>query len=125
VKTRVAYPEALAVLKQFKAGDLVWVVRSGIEGYSDAVSAIRPAAANKIADAFVLPAELATTDAPNQYITIRLNVPAASLAAIKDVKPGQWVTVTSRHRPATRDDAVVSVRPYGYATDGEPISSEP
>jgi hypothetical protein len=38
------------------------------------------------------------------------------LAAITMVKPGDWVTVTSRHRPSTDEDAVVAVRPYGTST---------
>ena len=64
----------------------------------------------------VLPAELVSTEAPNQYLTIRVKVPEASATAIKDVKPGQWVTVTSRHRPATEADAVVAVKPWGSPT---------
>jgi hypothetical protein len=55
-------------------------------------------------------------EAPNQYLTIRVKVPEASVTALKDVKPGQWVTVTSRHRPATEADAVVSVKPWGSTT---------
>jgi hypothetical protein len=35
------------------------------------------------------------------------------------VKPGEWVTVTSRHRPSTDDEAVVAVRPYGARTTTE------
>ena len=37
-------------------------------------------------------------------------------ATIKAVQPGEWVTVTSRHKPSTEDDAVVAVRPYGAST---------
>jgi hypothetical protein len=46
-------------------------------------------------------------------------VPESGFAAIKTVKPGEWVTVTSRHQPSTEDDAVVSVRPYGASTTTE------
>jgi hypothetical protein len=66
----------------------------------------------KIDENLVLPAELVSTEAPNQYLTIRVKVPESGLTAIKTVKPGEWVTVTSRHQPSTEDDAVVSVRPY-------------
>src|SRR5439155_13923024 len=41
-------------------------------------------------------------ETPNQYLTIRVKLPVGSLAAIKDLKPGQWLTVTSHHRPWTR-----------------------
>jgi uncharacterized protein involved in tolerance to divalent cations len=114
VKSRVAYQEAVSELKQFKPGETVWVVWSGIHDYSDAVRQIRRFdAGKKIDDNLVLPAELVSTEAPNQYITIRVKVPANGLAATQGVKPGEWVTVTSRHRPSTAADAVVAVRPYG------------
>jgi hypothetical protein len=73
----------------------------------------------KIDENLVLPAELVSTEAPNQYLTIRVKVPESALAAIKTVKPGEWVTVTSRHQPSTEDDAVVSVRPYAASTTTE------
>jgi hypothetical protein len=117
VKSRVAYQEAISELKHFKAGDRVWVVWSGIHDSSDAVRQVRRAeAGRKIDDTLVLPAELVSTEAPNQYVTIRVKLPESALAAIKTVKPGEWVTVTSRHRPSTDEDAVVAVRPYGTST---------
>ena len=60
----------------------------------------------------VLPAELVSTEAPNQYVTIRVKVPEGGVAALKAVKPGEWATVTSRHRPSTDAEAVVTVKPY-------------
>ena len=114
VKSRVAYQEAISELKHFKAGDRVWVVWSGIHDYSDAVRQVRRAeTGRKIDETLVLPAELVSTEAPNQYVAIRVELPESALAAIKTVKPGEWVTVTSRHRPSTDEDAVVAVRPYG------------
>jgi hypothetical protein len=68
---------------------------------------------------WVLPAELVSTEAPNQYLTIRVKVPESVLSAINTVKPGEWVTVTSRHRPSSDDEAVVAVRPYGARTTTE------
>jgi hypothetical protein len=73
----------------------------------------------KIDDTLVLPAELVSTEAPNQYITIRVKVPESGPSAIKTVKPGEWVTVTPRHRPSTDDEVVVTVRPYGASTTTE------
>jgi hypothetical protein len=117
VKSRIAYQEAVSELKQFKPGEKVWVVWSGIHDYSDAVRQVRRmSAGNKIDEDLVLPAELVSTEAPNQYLTIRVKVPDGSLAAVKDVKPGQWITVTSRHRPSTEGEAVVAVKPYGSTT---------
>ena len=107
VKSRVAYQEAISELKHFKAGDRVWVVWSGNHDSSDVVRHVRRAETGRtIDDPLVLPAELVSTEAPNQYITIRVKLPESALAAITTVKPGEWVTVTSRHWPSTDADAV-------------------
>ena len=117
VKSRVAYPQALSELKQFTPGEQVWVVWSGSRDYSDAMRQVRRAqAGTAIAEDLVLPAEFVSTEAPSPYVTIRVKVREGSLSAIKDVKPGEWVTVTSRHRPSTQAEAVVSVRPYSTST---------
>ena len=118
VKSRIAYQEAVPALKHFKPGDRVWIVWSGVQDYSDAVREVRrPETGRKIDENLVLPAELVSTEAPDQYITIRVNVPETGLSAIKTVKPGEWVTVTARNRPSTDDQAVVAVRPYGSPTN--------
>ena len=125
VKSRVAYQEAISELKHFKGGDRVWILWSGIHDSSDAVRQIRRTeTGRKIDENLVLPAELVSTEAPNQYLTIRVKVPESALAAIKTVKPGEWVTVTSRHQPSTEADAVVSsletgcaMCPVGFCSD--------
>ena len=67
VKSRVAYQEAISELKHFKAGDRVWIVWSGVQDSSDAVRQVRRSeTGRKIDENFVLPAELISTDAPNQ-----------------------------------------------------------
>lgn len=117
VKARVAYPEALSELNQFKAGAPVWVMWSGVGDYSDAVRQFRrPEAHQKITDRLVMQAELVSPHATDQYVTLRVKVPEASLAAIKNVKPGEWVTVTSRHYAATEAEAVVGVKPYSESS---------
>lgn len=117
VKVRVAYQEALSDLNLFKTGQPVWVVWSGVSDYSDAVRQFRrPEADQKITDRLVMQAELVSPHATNQYVTLRMRVPDASLAAIKSVKPGEWVTVTSRHHAATEAETVVSVKPYSQSS---------
>ena len=120
VKSRVAYQDAISELKDFKAGDRVWIVWSGIHDSSDAVRQVRRSETGRTIDeTLVLPAELVSTEAPNQYVTIRVTVPESGLSAIDTVKPGEWVTVTSRHRPSPDDEAVVAVTPYGARTTTE------
>jgi hypothetical protein len=117
VKARVAYQEALSDLNQFKAGQPVWVVWSGVSDSSDAVRQFRkPEANQKITDRLVMQAELVSPQATNQYVTLRVKVPEASLAAIKGVKSGEWVTVTSRHHAATEAEGVVGVKPYSESS---------
>ena len=117
VKSRVAYQEALSELKQFKAGEPVWVVWSGVSDHSEAVRQVRrPEGNRKITDILMMPAELVSPEATNQYVTLRVKLPEAGLAAIKSVKPGEWVTVTSRQRPATEAEAVVAVKPYSESS---------
>jgi hypothetical protein len=118
VKARVAYQEAVSELKQFKPGESVWVVWSGVYDQPDAVRQLRRGEANrKIAENLMLPAELVSPEAPNQYITIRVKVPETILTAIRTVKPGDWVSVTSRHRPSTDAEAVTAVKPYSSSTN--------
>ena len=118
VKSRVVYQDAVSELKQFKAGEKVWIVWSGVRDYSDGIRQVRRLdASDKRTDDFMMPAELASPDAENQYIAIRIRVPDSSLALLKGVTPGQWVTVTARHRPATDVDAVVSAKPYVAQTN--------
>jgi len=118
VKARVAYQEAVSELKQFKPGESVWVVWSGAHDQPDAVRQLRRGEANrKIEENLMLPAELVSPEAPNQYMTIRVKVPESTLPAIKAVKPGDWVSVTSRHRPSTDAEAVTAVKPYSSSTN--------
>ena len=117
VKSRVAYQEAISELKHFKAGDRVWIVWSGVQDSSDAVRQVRRfETGRRIDENLVLPAELVSTEAPNSYITIRVKVPESALAAVNAAKPGEWVTVTSRHRPASDAEAVLAVKPWSQAT---------
>ena len=113
VKARVAYQEALSELKQFKAGEPVWVVWSGVSDRSDAVRQFRrPEKNSKISETLVMPAELVSPEATHQYVTLRVKVPDAALAALRGVKPGEWITVTSRQRPDSDADAVVGAKPF-------------
>ena len=118
VKAPVAYQDAISELKQFKPGERVWIVWSGIHDYSDAVRQFRRAeAGTKISEDLVMPAELVSTEAPNRYVTIRVKVPGSALAGVKAVKPGEWVTVTSRHRPSSDTEAVIGVTPYSASAN--------
>src|SRR5687767_10264174 len=87
VKSRVAYQEAVSELKQFKPGEQVWIVWSGVRDYSDAVRQVRRSSSgDRIDEDLVLPAELVSPEATDQYIAIRVKVPESSLAALQAIK---------------------------------------
>jgi hypothetical protein len=121
IKARLVNQEGVADLKRFKAGDRVNLLWSGFDKYADGIRRVMAYPADRKGDErFLLPAELVSTEAPNQYVTFRLRVPDSQTAALKPVKPGEWVTVTSPHRASRDADAVVSIRPYvipGASTD--------
>ena len=124
VKSRIAYQEALAELKQFKAGEPVSVVWSGVSDHGDAVWHFRrPGAHGENADSLVTRAELVSPEVTNQYVTLRVKVPEAGLAAIRTLKPGEWVTVTSRRHPASEADTIVGVKPYAESSTPTPKST--
>src|SRR5688500_16988865 len=64
MRALVAYQEALSELKQFKPGEQVWIVWSGVQDYSEAVRQVRRSTAGRTIDEdLVLPAELISPDA--------------------------------------------------------------
>jgi hypothetical protein len=87
VKSRVAYQEAISELKHFKGGDRVWIVWSGIHDPNEAGRQVRRSETGRKIDENFMPAELVSTEAPAQYLTIRIKVLEGGLAAIKTVKP--------------------------------------
>lgn len=113
VKARMVDQEAAAEVRKFKTGDRVLLQWSGYDTYADAIRRVMPYTDSRNAnDRFLLPVELASIDTPNQYVTFRVRVPAASASALKAVKPGEWITVTSSHKAVRETEAVVSARPY-------------
>ena len=122
VKARLVDQEAVADIKKFKVGDRLLLQWSGYDAYADAIRRVMPYTESRSPnDRFLLPVELASNDTPNQYLTFRLRMPAASATALKAVKPGEWITVTSSHEAVREADAVVSARPY--VTPSQPATN--
>ena len=113
VKTRVVGDQALADLPLFKSGDKIVLTWSGFDTYADAISrAVRYDAAKKWNAPFTFPVEFVAYEAPRQYVTFKFQVPAGSVEAVKAVKPGEWVTATSRHRASSEAEAITAVNAY-------------
>jgi len=121
VKTRVAGEQAVAELPQFKSGDRIVLTWSGFDTYADAVSrAVRYDASKKWNQPFTFPVEFVAYD--RQYVTFKVQVPAASVESLMPIKPGEWVTAISRHRPTTEADVITTVHAYA-ASAARPSTS--
>jgi hypothetical protein len=117
VKARVVGEQALADLPRMKPGDRVDVTWSGFDNYADAIYkdvVARPEAETN--QPFLMRAEFVAYEAPRQHVTIKVQVP--SVDAVSALKPGEWVTVTARHRVAPEAAAIAAV-PYVTSTATE------
>jgi hypothetical protein len=113
VKSRVVGDQALADLPQFKAGDRIVLTWSGFDTYADAISrAVRYDTGRKWSEPFTFPVEFVAYESPRNYLTFKFQVPTGSVEALKSVKPGEWVTATSRHRPSSEAEAITAVNAY-------------
>ena len=113
VKSRVVGEQALKELPQFKAGDRVVLTWSGFDTYADAISrAVRYDATKKWNEPFMFPVEFVAYESPRQYVTFKFQIPAGSVEAVKAVKPGEWVTTTSKHRASNETEAITAVNAY-------------
>lgn len=116
VRARVLRDGA-AEVERLKAGERVLVTWSGADIHGVAVRRVtRHDPAQRIADFFALPAELGSPDVQGGLMTLRIRIPDASVAAVKGLKPGEWVSVTARQRPADEGEAIVAVGAYAKPT---------
>jgi hypothetical protein len=113
VKARVVGDLAKTGFTSFKANERILLTWSGYDRYADAISrASRYDAAKKHDERFTFPVEYVSWDAGRQYLTFKVLVPADSVAKLKALKPGEWITATSPHGKTSDTQPVVSARPY-------------
>jgi hypothetical protein len=104
---------ALDELGHFKTGDRVSLSWSGLDKYASAINhAVRYDATKKADERFTFPAEFVSFDAAQKYLTFKAPIPAESVAKLRTLKPGQWVTATSPHGKSSDTQPIVAVRPY-------------
>lgn len=105
-------------VQAFKSGDRVLLHWSGYDSSASSIRGVRKydaTAAGK--DSFLMPVQLASPEVKDSYVTFTLRVPDSVPAALTPLKPGEWITVTSKQRPSG-DDVVVSARPYVMSNPG-------
>jgi hypothetical protein len=112
VKARVL-GDAVTDVARFNAGDRVLLTWSGLDIHAGAVRRVaKYEPGQQILDFFALPAELVSRDAQNELMTFRVRIPETSVGTVKGIKPGEWVSVMTRHRPKADADAIVAVSGY-------------
>ena len=100
-------------IARFKAGERILLTWSGMDRYAGSVRAVVSAAAvQKVTEPFSLVAELASPGVQGGLVTLRIRATDARTDALKGVKPGEWVTVTTRQRPASETQAIAMVERY-------------
>ena len=113
VKSPVFGDQATAELPRFNPGERIILTWSGYDTYADAISrAVRYEAGKKWNEPFTFPVEFVAYESPRRYLTFKFQVPAGSVEALKSLKPGDWVTATSRHRPSSETEAITAVNAY-------------
>jgi len=113
VKARVVGDQPMTQLPKFKVGDRIVVTWSGYDKYADAINhAVRYDGTKRAEERFTFPVDFVAFDSAHQYLTFKAPIPADSVAKIKSLKPGEWVTATSPHAKAAESQPIVSVRPY-------------
>jgi hypothetical protein len=122
VKVRVVGDQPMTELPKFKSGDRIMLTWSGYDKYADAVNrAVRSDATKKSVDRFTFPVEFVSFDSAHQYVTFKAPVPSDSIARIKPLKPGEWVTATSPHTGGNSAQPIVSIRPYVWSANTNSI----
>jgi hypothetical protein len=111
VKARVLADAATDVAR-LNAGERVILTWSGVDKYADGIRQIaKQEGGQNITEPFVLPVELASPAMQNEYVTFKFRAPNA-VGSVTAVKPGEWVTVTTKKSATNDAQAVVSVEPY-------------
>jgi hypothetical protein len=111
VKARVLADAAKEVAR-FNAGDKVILTWSGVDKYADGIRQIaKQEGSQKSTEPFLFPAELASPAVQNDYVTFKFRAPNA-VQSVSAVKPGEWVTVTTKKGSINDAQAIVSVEPY-------------
>jgi hypothetical protein len=97
---------------RLKAGERVMLRWSGFDIYADSIVRGLRADEAKTDEKFTFPAEFVSFDPDRKYVTFKVVVPETSLANIKALKPGEWITATSPHGALAKATPITAVRPF-------------
>jgi hypothetical protein len=112
VKAPTVGEQASPDFAHLKTGERIMLKWSGYDLSADSISrALRPVEV-KSDERFVFPVEFVSFDKDRRYVTFKVQVPENSIANMKALKPGEWVTATSPHGAPSKTTPIASIRPY-------------
>ena len=117
VKSRVASPSGLADVAEAQPGEPIVITWSGYDSQANGIRAAMPDDGSGLwgSNRFLLRATFVEADTAGRYLTFKVDVPEASLAAVRALAQGAWASVTSPHHPADAAPAVMTVTAYAAA----------
>ena len=105
------------VAKDFEAvkpGEHLTLRWSGFHDFADSIAqATRATEVIKSENWFTFPVEFVSYEPINRFVTFKVSIPETSIAKLKSLKPGDWVTATSPHGPSAKTTPITAIRPYG------------
>ncbi|HET9215786.1 MAG TPA: hypothetical protein VFR18_02335 [Terriglobia bacterium] len=109
----MAAGDALKHAAALKTGEKVLLTWSVFEKHANAVNGVHKYdATRKPESGHAFPAEFVGYDTNVGRITFKAPIPADSVSRTKALKPGQWVTATSRPGTHAETQAITAVRGY-------------
>jgi hypothetical protein len=113
VKAPILTNRVGAEFAPLKPGERIMLRWSGYQDYADSIAqAMRSTEVNKGNERFTFPVDYVSFDATRGYVTFKVQIPESSIANLKSLKPGEWITATSPHGSSSKTTPVVTIRPY-------------
>ena len=112
VKSRVVGEQTDAEFGRLKTGERVMLTWSGSDKYADAIREVRLPGVSKSEERFTFPAEFVSFDTTRRYVTFKVQIPDNTVANLKSLKPGEWVTATPPQGSAAKTSPITTIRPY-------------
>ena len=116
LKSRIVSGEGLTHVDQLHTGDPILITWSGSGQRAHGIRLVEPAAHTPTHRRdFQIPATFIAANPASRHLTFRVRTRDGGLAAITDLEPGAWTTMTSPHRPTDTAHAVMMVDAFDHA----------
>jgi hypothetical protein len=117
VKAPTVSEQTAADFGHLKAGDRVMLRWSAYEKFADSISRVLRLTEVKADERYTFPVDFVSFDTARRYVTFKVQIPENSIANVKSLKPGEWVTAISPQGASSKTTPVVAIRPYVITTN--------